>query len=296
MSADDKDRTSLIERATSRLQQSSAQRPVRGSGPAHGGRDVSSDAQQGKSVVNIDVARLREQGYLTPDGERTRVAEEFRIIKRPLLENAFGRASALVEHGNLIMVTSAIPGEGKTYTAVNLALSIAAEMDKTVLLIDADAGRARVHELLKLPQSPGLIDLLDDDSLDVSDVMVRTSIPKLRVIPMGRFHSHSNELLASEAMKRITQDLATRYHDRVVIFDSPPILSTSEAVVLAGLVGQIVFVVESNRTPQGDVKDALSLLDGAKPIGMVLNKVRTAAGSSYYGYGSSGSGYYKTGT
>ncbi|MCA1804912.1 MAG: XrtA-associated tyrosine autokinase [Xanthomonadaceae bacterium] len=238
--------------------------------------------------VEINLSALKARGFITPDGERSRLAEEFRIIKRPLLENAFGRGAPLVDHGNMIMVTSAHAGEGKTWTAINLAISIAMEMDKTVLLVDADVGRARVHEVLGTPMGPGLIDLLTDDNLDVSDVILRTSLPKLRVIPMGRYHAHSNELLASEDMQRLTQDLATRYNDRVVIFDTPPLLMTSESVVLAGLMGQIVFVVESERTSQNRVKDALGLLDSSKPIGLVLNKTRRLLGSDYYGYGAYG--------
>ncbi len=243
------------------------------------------DSQGQGEAVAIDLAGLKANGYLTPDGERTRVAEEFRIIKRPLLGNAFGREAALVQQGNLIMVTSGHPGEGKTYTAVNLAMSIAMEMDKTVLLVDADVGRARVHELLKVPLGPGLIDLLTDRSLDVSDVIIRTTIPKLRVIPMGQYHAKSTELLASDAMRDLTHELATRYPDRIVIFDSPPLLATSEAVVLAGLMGQLVFVVEAERSQQHTVRDALSLLDDTKPVGLVLNKIRSGSRSGYYGYG-----------
>jgi protein-tyrosine kinase len=242
--------------------------------------------------VEIDLAALKSRGYVTGDGERTRVAEEFRVIKRPLLENIFGRGAALVDHGNLIMVTSAHSGEGKTWTAINLAISIAMEMDKTVLLVDADVGRARVHEVLGTPLGPGLIDLLTHENMDVSDVILRTSLPKLRVIPMGRYHPHSNELLASQEMTRLTRELATRYPDRIVIFDSPPLLMTSEAVVLAGLMGQVVFVVESERTSQTRVKDALGLLDANKPIGLVLNKTRRTLGTDYYGYGSYGYGGY----
>jgi protein-tyrosine kinase len=250
------------------------------------------DRPGGAGEVEIDLARLKSRGYVIADGERSRVAEEFRIIKRPLLQNAFGRSASLVDHGNLIMVTSARSGEGKTWTALNLAISIAMEMDKTVLLVDADVGRARIHEELGTPMGPGLIDLLTDETLDVGDVILRTSLPKLRVIPMGRYHHHSNELLASQDMKRLTQELATRYHDRVVIFDTPPLLMTSEAAVLAGLMGQIVFVVEAQRTSQTRVKDALALLDANKPIGLVLNKTRHALGTDYYNYGAYGYGYH----
>ena len=300
MSIHDPDHASLLEKATRRLEQPAPLAPApgprgfqpRGSqagAPGNGGQPA---AEHNGKTVNIDIGRLRAQGYLTPDGERTRVAEEFRIIKRPLLDNAFGKSAALVEHGNLIMVTSAVPGEGKTYTAMNLAMSIAMEMDKTVLLVDADAGRARLHDLLGTPLGPGLMDLLIDESLDVGDVMLRTNIPKLRVIPVGQFHAHSTELLASDNMRRLVRELETRYTDRVIIFDSPPILATSDTVVLSGLAGQVVFVVEAGHTPQGHVKDALGLLDSTKPVGLVLNKVRKTAGSSYYGYGSYGSSYY----
>ena len=306
MSMDDADRMSLIEKAAGRLSQKtqgqgrppppfSEPPPHQASAPparpaAQSGANVPGAERGG--FADIDLQGLKAQGYLTPDGERTRVAEEFRIIKRPLLENAFGRSAALVERGNLLMVTSAVPGEGKTYTAVNLAMSIAMEMDKTVLLVDADAGRARIHEVLGVPMGPGLIDLLTDDSLEVADVMLRTNIPKLRVIPMGRYHPHSTELLASDGMQRLTTELGDRYSDRVVIFDAPPLLATSEPVVLAGLMGQIVFVVQSQRTLQGQVQDALSLLDASKPVGLVLNKARKAFGSNYYGYGSYGYGHY----
>jgi exopolysaccharide/PEP-CTERM locus tyrosine autokinase len=305
----EKDRSSLLEMAARRLREPASQ----GSGAGPDAIARTGGAEQAPSShaaapdrgptpaeqrpdVTIDLPRLKAQGYLTPDAQRTRVAEEFRIIKRPLLDNAFGRNSELVPHGNMIMVTSAVPGEGKTFTALNLAMSIATEMDKTVLLIDADVGRARLHDLLGTPLGPGLIDLLVDGSLDVGDVMLSTNLPKLRLIPMGRFHSHANELLASDNMRALTRQLETRYNDRVVIFDSPPILATSDPVVLSGIMGQVVFVVAAGSTPQGVVRDALSLIDDSKPIGMVLNKVRKSGGSSYYGYGSYGAGYYHEAT
>jgi exopolysaccharide/PEP-CTERM locus tyrosine autokinase len=243
------------------------------------------EGQGGQADVQIDLAHLRRRGFVTPDGERTAVAEEFRTIKRPLLANAFGSAAAMVENGNLIMVTSARAGEGKTFTAINLAISIAMELEKTVLLVDTDVGRANVHKVLDSPEGPGLIDLLLDDKLDVADVMLTTSIPKLRLIPMGRYHPHATELLAGAEMLRLTKELASRYPDRVVIFDAPPLLVTTEAVVVAGLMGQIVFVVQSERTPQSAVRDALELLDQSKPIGLVLNKTVSGLGTYGYGYG-----------
>lgn len=247
----------------------------------------------GTRTIDIDLGQLRRLGYITPDQERSVVAEEFRLIKRPILANAFGQNADLIRHGNLIMVTSARAGEGKTFTAINLAMSIAMEMDRTVLLVDADVGRPRVHKVLGTPMGPGLIDLLLDDALDVGDVILRTNVPKLSIIPMGRHHHHSTELLASQDMLRLVDELAGRYADRVVIFDAPPLLLTSEAVVLSGLMGQMVFVVLADRTPRAVVRDALSLLDANKPIGLVLNKTRRVPGDSYgygYGYGVSGKG------
>ena len=309
------DRSSLIEKAVSRLsgnasthtrsagagsdeatrdpasQESAAPRPAPRQDPSAAvspSRRASSGRVNGNAEVQLDLANLRRKGFVMPDGERSAVAEEFRMIKRPLLANAFGKAASLVENGNLIMVTSAYAGEGKTFTAINLAISIAMEMEKTVLLVDADVGRANVHKVLGTPEGPGLIDLLVDDKLDVGDVLLTTSIPKLRLIPMGRYHPHATELLAGADMLRLTRELATRYPDRVVIFDAPPLLITTEAVVLAGLMGQIVFVVQSERTSQAVVREALELLDQSKPIGLVLNKTVKALGS--YGYGG-GYGY-----
>ncbi|MDX9740804.1 MAG: XrtA-associated tyrosine autokinase [Gammaproteobacteria bacterium] len=272
--------------------ETSVTRAIAGDAPASG--TVATPASTVPSTartVHLDLDRLEKMNYITHEGERTLLAEEYRLIKRPLLANAFGKNADLIEHGNLIMVTSARAGEGKTFTSVNLAMSIAMEMDRTVLLVDADVGRPRVHQILGTPLGPGLIDLLLDDSLDVADVMLKTNVPKLSLIPMGRYHDHSTELLASQEMLRLTGELAGRYPDRVVIFDAPPLLITSEAVVLAGLMGQIVFVVLAEKTPRAAVRDALSLLDANKPIGLVLNKCRRTPGDSYgygYGYGASG--------
>lgn len=290
------DKSSMIEKAMDRLASSEDSTPAPSSPPdnpeatvvrAAASREAAREAAPGGGrEVTIDLARLKQANFITPDGERSLLAEEYRLIKRPLLANAFGKGAGLVDHGNLIMVTSARAGEGKTFTSVNLALSIAMEMDKTVLLVDADVGRARVHKVLGTPSGPGLIDLLLDETLDVGDVILRTNIPKLRLIPMGRYHPHSTELLASADMLRLTHELANRYSDRIVIFDAPPLLLTSEAVVLAGLMGQIVYVILAEKTPRGAVRDALALLDPAKPIGLVLNKNRRGiGGDSYYGYG-----------
>lgn len=236
--------------------------------------------------LDLDLEMLKSEGMITPHMERSQIAEEYRHIKRPLLQNAFGTpVGGAIEHGNIIMVTSARPSEGKTFTAINLALSIALERDKTVLLVDADVARPSVGKVLKISPGRGLVDYLADGNVNLSDIMRRTNVPKLRILSAGRPHPHSTELLSSARMSELVRELATRYPDRVVIFDSPPLLATSEASVLAQLVGQIVMVVEANKTRRQELKAALELVDSDKYIGLVLNKSRRPFGADYYSYG-----------
>ncbi len=235
---------------------------------------------------DLPLARLRAQGYLTPEDSDGPLAEQYRAIKRPLLMNAFGRGALPVDGGNLIMVTSAAPGEGKTFTALNLAMSMAMELDHTVLVVDADLVKPSLTELLGLRGRPGLTDALAGDRAPLSEIIVRTNVPKLRVIPAGRTYPNSTELLASQAMRALTQELAERYPDRVVLFDTPPLLAASQASILTYLVGQVVVVVEAGRTVQHVVKEALGLIDSSKAVGLVLNKSHERTrGDYYYGYG-----------
>ena len=228
-----------------------------------------------KSIdVEISFAELAERGMVTPDSPRSPIAEEYRSIKRPLLTNIEGKGAVTIRHPNLIMVTSALQGEGKTFSAINLAMSIAMEQDKTVLLVDADISKASAARMLGVPDSsPGLIDVLEDESLHVGDVILHTNIPNLRIVPAGRVHERSTELLASQSMYRVADELAERYSDRVVIFDSPPMLLTNEARVVASLVGQVVFVIAAEKTSQRAVSEALSMLGDEAMVGMILNKI-----------------------
>src|SRR6185295_80110 len=179
--------------------------------------------------VHLDLAHLAAKGIVTPDAPRSRTADEFRVIKRPLIMNATGRGAAPIRNGNLIMVTSALPGEGKSFTAVNLAMSIAMELDHTVLLVDADVARPTVPGMLGLPATRGLLDVLVDESVDVGDVMLKTNVEKLSVLLSGTKHPRATELLASESMNRLLEELGSRYSDRIIVFDSPPLLVTTEA-------------------------------------------------------------------
>lgn len=223
-------------------------------------------------IHKVDLRRLEEEGLLIPEQGGHILAEEFRMIKRPLLLNAFGKTALSEPRANLVMVVSALAGEGKTFTALNLSLSIAMERDTTVLVVDSDVVKPTLSRSLGLGERPGLTDLLQEDSLSVSDVIVNTNIPKLKVLSAGRTSAHSTELLASKRMERLAEELSSRYPDRIVIFDSPPLLVTSQACVLSQQMGQILVVVEAGRTAHSAVREAIGLLDTDKAIGMVLNK------------------------
>ncbi|MDD5390750.1 MAG: XrtA-associated tyrosine autokinase [Gallionellaceae bacterium] len=246
----------------------------------------------GSQHGEVDIGRLKEMGLVTPDSGRSKIAEEYRLIKRPLLANAFGHGGVeRVRNGNLIMVTSSLPGEGKTFTAISLAISMATELEHTVLLIDADVSKSSVMKNLGLKAKRGLIDVLQNPDLPLSDVLIKTNIAKLTVLPAGDSISHATELLASSSMKNFVRDIASRYPDRIVIFDTPPLLSTSEASVLATYMGQIVFVVEAERTPQDAITDALAHLADCEHVGLVLNKFASGGNSGDYGYGYGYGGY-----
>jgi len=228
--------------------------------------------------VELDLARMRELGMVTAAGGRTSLLEDFRIIKRPLLQRAFNERAQGDKPGNLIMVTSSLPGEGKTYTAINLAMSIAMELDHTVLLVDADVARPSVLRTLGLPPQRGLMDILVDDKLDMADVMLRTNVDTLSILPAGTSTPRATELLASSTMSNLVNEIANRYPDRIVIFDSPPLLLTSESRVLASHMGQIVMVVEAQTTTQHAVKEALSQLEGFNNVNLIYNKTRDLPG------------------
>jgi protein-tyrosine kinase len=245
---------------------------------------TASEAADGQRYVDINLARLHQMGMVTHDGGRTTAAEDFRIIKRPLLRNALGALGSGTRNSNLVVVTSALPGEGKTYCAINLAMSIAMEKDHTVLLVDADVARPSVLKVLGLGATPGLMDVLLNDKLSLSEVILRTNIPTLSILPAGRNNKHATELLASQTMSTLLAEISSRYPDRVVIFDSPPLLLTTEASVLAAQMGQVVMVVEAEKTTQRAVKEALRRLDNCPHINLICNKTRAFPGGDYYGY------------
>jgi protein-tyrosine kinase len=236
------------------------------------------------NLAIIDLTRLRQLGMVTPNEEKTQIVEEFRIIKRPLITNAFKQGAGKIKNGNLIMVTSALVGEGKSFCAINLAMSIAMEMDHTVLLVDADVAQPSIPKYLGLKNEKGLLDVLLDDKLELADVMLRTNVEKLSILTSGRKSRHATELLASQSMSDLLTEIAQRYHERIVIFDSPPLLLASESPVLATQMGQIVLVVEAETTPQKTVMEALQKIESCDAINLIYNKASPFPGGDSYGY------------
>jgi len=238
-------------------------------------------------VLQINKTSLEERGYLIDSGSRQTIKDEFRQIKRKLLNNAFGAASKTLDNSNLVMVSSSKPNEGKTFVSINLALSIALEQDKTVLLIDADVLRPSVNRELGIGNVPGLIEYLLGEKDDIGDIIYNTNIDKLKIIPAGEPHHLSNELLASDKMESLAKELAERYSDRIVIFDCPPLIGVTETLVLANLMGQAIVVVEESKTYLSDIQKATENLSDDLALGLVLNKAIKSHKDmyGYYGYG-----------
>jgi len=244
-------------------------------------------------MVELDLDAMAEAGIINPNSPRSEIADQYRVIKRPLIKNAMGKGASILANGNLIMVTSALPGEGKSFTSVNLAMSIATELDNTVMLVDADVARPSVMRMLGLPAGPGLLDLVLDDKLDMSSVLLKTNVDKLTILPSGTPHPRATELLASDAMVRLLEDMAARYPDRIIVFDSPPLLITTESRVLATHMGQVVLVVHAGKTLQSEVKQALGTIEACPVKLLLLNRSSSLFKGGYgynYGYGG-GYGY-----
>jgi protein-tyrosine kinase len=239
-------------------------------------------------VAKVDIDRLRERGFIVPDSAPGALVEEFRLVKRQLILNANGGPKGEpIERGRMILVCSAQANEGKSFCAVNLALSLASERDTEVLLVDADVAKPEVASILGIESGAGLMDALGDPRIDIESLVVRTDIAKLSVLTAGTAARDDTELLASARTKAVLETLATSNPNRIVIFDSAPALAASPASVLALHVGQVLMVVRADRTTEAELQDALALVDGCPKISLLLNAVSFAGGTrsfgSYYG-------------
>jgi receptor protein-tyrosine kinase len=234
---------------------------------------------------SIDAISLERAGMMDWSRTRTRISEEFRLVQRQIIRSAFG-PGAEPGFSNLLLVTSARPGEGKSFMASNLAGSIARQGDHHVLLVDADSKCDSICYSLGLAQARGLLDLVADARLDPSPLIVRTAIERLSILPVGRERDRSAELFSSKEMTRLIQSLGQRFTDRLLILDAPPCLSTSDPAILAQVVGQILFVVEANRTQQDEIEASLDLIQSCPTITLVLNKQQTSSRYTFGAYSS----------
>ena len=232
--------------------------------------------------IDLDLPKLAAIGYLEPDDPESLIANEFRKIKRPLIQACQGKLATPVADANRIMVTSSVPAEGKTFVSLNLALSIAMERDSTVLLIDADTTRRSLSRLLGLDSKSGMLDLLGSNRVAVADALLRTNVERLSLLPAGQPRRHATELLASETMAHLVEELASRYTDRILIFDTPPLLGSPEPAVLATHMGQIIVVVEADKTTQRVLTNALATIESCPLVTTILNKTSHAESGYHY--------------
>jgi exopolysaccharide/PEP-CTERM locus tyrosine autokinase len=281
---------SLVERTLKKLQDAKAGLPERDVNTRNVAvpppQEHSAKAVAPSRSIKIDRPALRAAGLLPPEDQERRLADQYRQIKRPLIANALGKGVEKVANGHLIMMASALPGEGKTFTSINLAMSLAREKDVSVLLIDADVAKPHISRLFGIENDPGLLDALTDTSLDVESMIVHTDVPGLTILSAGRQTETATELLASTRMEQVVARIGAHDRRRIVLVDSPPLLLTSESRALADVVGQVVLVVRAGMTAQQSVLDAISFLGEGKAIGLVLNQSASASHSTYYGYGS----------
>lgn len=236
--------------------------------------------------VSIDRGALRQHGIALPSAGRSRIAEEFRIVKRQIVAKFLDEVDSDPEaaKNRVIMVTSAKPGEGKTFAAINLALSIASEQDLKVLLIDLDTRHHAMQDMMGIPAGRGLTDLLSNPDVDFADVVLRTNMPNLAVMPAGHPDNRGPELLSSKRTREMFEEMTQRYADRFIIFDAPSCLASSDPATLASIVGQVVFVVEADQTQQEEVEAGVALVRACPNISLLLNKVRASATDQFGSY------------
>jgi exopolysaccharide/PEP-CTERM locus tyrosine autokinase len=236
--------------------------------------------------MTIDMAALRAAGYLPEESKDRQFADHYRRIKRTLIDNALSGGG----NGEMrvIMITSALPGDGKTFSSINLALSMALERDISVLLVDCDVAKRHVSQILGLKADMGLLDSLIDDSLDIESLVLKTDLRGLSILPAGTRVESAAELLSSNRMRQIVKTLCDRSPRRILLLDSPPLLITNEGRTLVKIAGQVVLVVRAGHTPRPAVQEAVALFDPQQAGGVILNEVAMGSDEGYYGYGNYG--------
>jgi protein-tyrosine kinase len=285
---------SLVEQTIARLKKQQAMAPKkvspavlspRGTGPSPP-VDHLEDTEGHAQPIILDNDALRARGYFPEPDKNREFADQYRRIKRPLIDKAL--SGTAVGESKVIMVTSALPGDGKTFTSINLALSMALERDISLLLVDADSAKRHISQLFGIDKQAGLLDALVNENLDAEALIVPTSTRGMSILPAGSSVTNATELLSSNRMRKIVTDLCTRNPRRILLFDSPPLLVTNEGSPLLKIAGQVVLVVRAGETPRHAVHAALALFDTQQAGGVVLNQVPGSSTEGYYGYGSYG--------
>jgi protein-tyrosine kinase len=287
---------SLVERALKKLQESAAPVPAPTPQPRAPMAEPAPAAafpqrpliEKSSRVVHIDREALRAAQLLPPPAMERHIAGQYRQIKRPLIAAAFGKSETPIEYGNVIMCASALSGEGKTFTSINLALSIAREKDVEVVLVNGDVAKPHLDRLFGLEGERGLMELLADHTLHPESFVLKTDVPGLSILPAGNKTDMATELLASERMQEVMHALSRHTARRIILLDSPPLLLSTESQALVASVGQIVLIVRADMTPQSAVMEAIEVTGGTKPISLILNQCCHALAAGYYGYGSYG--------
>jgi len=245
-------------------------------------------ARPTQPLLTLNYHRLQAAGFITPSSPRSSNTEEFRVIKRQLLKTAFNEdRSRRTTRSNVLMVTSSIPGEGKTFISMNLAMSLSMERDLHLLLVDTDTHRHGLSTLVGADQQDnvGLVDLMLNPKLEIRDILLRTNLPNLSFIPSGRPHPQGVELLSSQEMVAVMDELAQRYPDRLIIIDTPPLLACTDGVALSSLVGHAIIVVSKDVTAKRQLNQTLEMLEGCENISCIMNMDNSHQRFSDYAYG-----------
>ncbi len=236
-------------------------------------------------TVQLNLERLANLGMVTPDYTNDRIIEEYRYIKRPILTSAFD-FSDTDPRANVLIVTSSLPGEGKTFNSINLAMSVAMEKNRRVLLVDGDLERAGLSRTLGISSRQGLGDFLARQGAVIDDWIIRVAgVERLSILPAGPTRRDAVELLSSDRMSKLIDELAVRYPDRLIIIDTPPLLSSASAGILSELAGQVILVVAAEETSGLSLEEALTKLPKDKSVRLILNKYQPDPGQDPYMYG-----------
>lgn len=285
---------SIVERALDRMQRGAA-RPQQPEAPANvriaalSPQGVEDAVDSGGRRLLIDRAAVRSLGYLPESSEDRRFADQYRQIKRTLISNFLASAVQGPGSPGLIMMASALPGDGKTFTSINLALSIARERDVSVVLVDADVAKPHISQIFGVEGEPGLLNALADETIDIESLVWRTDVRGLSVLPAGPHNSAATEMISSARMQQLVTQLQQRNPRRIVLFDSSPLLATSESLALADIAGHVALVVRSGKTPREAVLEAIEKLGEGRNVSLVLNQGRPSITQNYYyGQGSYG--------